>query len=142
MEGTLTFTSDGPVSAIALRINESSSPVNIYTPIVDPYQANNRPVVIPQFVDGGGWTTHVFLVNPTEDTIAGEIRLFKNGEPGQPGVPSEIATEQGLGSVFPYSIPPRGQFILAGRGETGDIGVMFAEIVPTEGRWLHWRMQR
>lgn len=103
--GTLTFTTDGPVSATAFLINNSGgTPLNIYLPIMDPYQANARPLLIPQFADGGGWSSEFHLVNPTEDTITGEIRFFKS-EPGQPGVPAEITTPTGALSVFPYSVP-------------------------------------
>ena len=122
------------MSAVALLVSGSgSSPTNVWLPIMNPYQVNNHVVVIPQFVDGFGWSTHIHLVNQSEDTITGEIRLFKNGEPGQPGVPMEIASEQGVGSVFAYSIEPRGVFSFIGRGEAGETTAGFAEIVPTPG---------
>ena len=134
LNGTVSFTSDVPVYAIALLVGGSgASPTNVYIPIINPYKANDRPVTVPQFVDGGGWTTETYLVNPTEDTITGEIRLFQSAGPDQPGVPLEVSTEQGLGSVFSYTIEPRSLFTLVGRGETGDTRSGFAEIVPTPG---------
>jgi hypothetical protein len=134
VEGTLTFSTTGPVAAVALRSDAAgTNAVNTYVPIFNPYFANKNPVTIPEFVDGGGWTTRIFLVNPTEETITGEIRLFKSGEPGQPGLPSEIATEQGVGSTFIYSIPPRARYILLGRGEQPTVASGYADIVPTNG---------
>jgi len=134
LEGTVTFTSSGPVAAIALRVETGGvNPVNLYLPIIDPYAANDHPLVVPEFVDGGGWTTEFYLINPTEYTETGEIRLFKNADPDQPGVPAEISTEKGVNSVFPYSIPPRGLFKLIGRGESGDTASGYADIVPLDG---------
>ncbi len=134
IEGTLTFTSSGPVAAIALRVETGGvSPVNLYLPIIDPYTANDHPLVMPEFVDGGGWTTEFQLINPTEYTVTGEIRLFKNTEADQPGVPAEIATEKGVDSVFSYSIPPRGLYKLVGLGESGDTSSGYADIVPLDG---------
>ena len=132
--GTLTFTSDLPVSAIGLLagVGETGA-TNVYLPIIDPYTANNHPVAVPQFVDGGGWSTLIHLVNPTEDTISGEIRLFTSPVPDQPGVPFEVSSDQGLGSVFTYSIEPRSLFTIEGRGENGEIRAGFAEIVPSSG---------
>lgn len=136
IEGTVTFTAGSPVTAIALRVESGgANPVNLYMPIIDPYTANNRPLAVPQFVDGGGWTTEFTLINPTESEITGEIRLFKNGEAGQPGVPAEIATEKGINSVFAYSIPPRGLFKVIGRGESGDTTSGYADIVPLNGSY-------
>ncbi|HVQ64395.1 MAG TPA: SBBP repeat-containing protein [Terriglobia bacterium] len=134
LKGTITMQSDSPVSAIALLVSGSgSSPTNVWIPIMNPYLVNNHAVVIPQFVDGFGWSTHIHLVNQSEDLITGEIRLFKNGQPGEPGVPMEIASEQGVGSVFAYSIEPRSVFSFIGRGEAGETTAGFAEIVPTPG---------
>ena len=134
LKGTVTMQTDSPVSAVALLVSGSgSTPSNVWIPIMNPYLVNNHTVVIPQFVDGLGWSTHIHLVNQSEDVITGEIRLFKNGEPGEPGVPMEIASEQGVGSVFAYSIEPRSVYSFIGRGEAGETTAGFAEIVPTPG---------
>ena len=133
--GTFNFSTDGPVSASAFLVNNSGgTPLNIYLPIMDPYQANNRPVVIPHFANGGGWAGEFHLINPTEDTITGEIRFFKNGGPGQPGVPAEITTTEGPLSVFPYSVPPRAFVSVTDRTlDDTIINTGFALVVPSEG---------
>ena len=65
--------------------------------------------------------------------MEGELRLIKNGLPEEGGVPAEIATEQGVNSVFAYSIPPRSLRIITGRGESGEIITGHADIVPASG---------
>ncbi len=136
MEGTFTFTTSSPVSAIALEVSTSGvNPVNVQVPIFDPYAPQKNPIVFPQFVDGAGWTTQLTLVNPTESALTGEIRLFKNAADGQPGVPAEVSTEKGVSSVFAYSIPPRGAYRLITRGEAAETASGYAEIVPLEGSW-------
>jgi hypothetical protein len=107
----------------------------VYLPIYDPYEAQKNPVVLPQFVDGAGWTTQITLINPTEFAINGEIRLFKNTTEGQPGVPAEISSERGVSSVFAYSIPPRGLYRMVGRGESPDLATGYADIVPLDGSY-------
>jgi hypothetical protein len=131
--GTLTYTAELPVATTALLVSSGSTPTNVYLPIMNPYAANNRPLVIPQFVDGEGWGSQFYLINPTEDTITGEIRFFKQGTPGQPGIPAELATELGPNSVFAYSIEPRGLFTLNTQGVSPSLTVGFAHIVPSTG---------
>jgi hypothetical protein len=134
LTGTFTFTSTGPVAAVALRVDTSAAnPVNTHVPIFNPYEVHARTQTLPHFVDGGGWSTLFYLINPTEAEVSGEVRLFKNGEPGQRGVQAEIATERGISSVFAFTIAPRGLFTLIGRGESADTISGFAEIVPAEG---------
>jgi Beta-propeller repeat len=133
--GTLTFQTDvGPVSAVAFRVMGSgASSANVYLPIMNPYLVNDHSVVVPQIVDGGGWNTQFYLINLTENTVTGEIRLSKNDQPGEPGVPMEIQTDQGTNSVFSYSIEPRALYTLTGNGAASDLTTGFAEIVPSPG---------
>jgi hypothetical protein len=111
------------------------NPVNVQIPIFDPYAAQKNPVVFSTLVDGGGWTTQLTLVNPTESALIGEIRLFKNSTEGQPGIPAEVSSEKGVSSVFAYSIAPRSAYRLITRGEASDTAIGYAEIVPLEGSW-------
>ena len=105
----MTYTATLPVAAIALRSSQTGG-TNSYLPIIDPYTANTDPVTIPQYADGGGWSGQVYLVNPTEDIITGEIRFFQAGLPGEPGLPLEVSSDRGTASVFSYSIDPRQSF--------------------------------
>jgi hypothetical protein len=100
---------------------------------MNPYAANNHPLVVPQFVDGGGWSTQFFLNQSDRGDDHRRDPLFKQTDPGQPGVPAELLTEAGLASVFSYSIEPRGLYTLVTRGESPEMTVGFASIVPAAG---------
>ena len=131
--GTLTYTATLPVSAIGLRVAQTGSPVNTYLPIIDPYSANMTPVTIPRFADGAGWSGVVHLVNPTEEIVTGEIRFFKEGPPGEPGLPFEVETDKGSASVFSYSIEPRESYTLASHSAPVEIVAGHVDIVPASG---------
>src|SRR5262249_23864574 len=67
IHGTFTFSSDIPVAVIALRglTNDRNEFLLSTLPVVDiltPHAA--LPTTLPQFADGGGWTTQIVLVNP------------------------------------------------------------------------------
>jgi hypothetical protein len=132
--GTLTYTATMPISGIALRSGQGT-PVNVWLPIIDPYTVNQTPVTIPEFADGGGWSGSIFLINPTEEVITGEIRFFKEGLPGEPGQPFEVATDRGVASVFPYSIEPRQSFSTASHSATAEIIPGYAEVVASPGSY-------
>jgi hypothetical protein len=132
--GSLTFLSTLPVSAVALLVSgvSSSEPVNIHLPIMNPFLAHNRPVFIPQIVDGEGWSTTMYLINSTEEPISGEIRFFRGGAPGEASVPLTLDTNLGVNSVFSYTIEGRGVYQLIGNA-TVDLVTGFAEVVPAAG---------
>jgi hypothetical protein len=134
LEGSFTYFADTHVSTIALRAGSGGgAAVNVYQPIIDYGLANTNPVTIPQFADGGGWSGGIFLVNPTTETISGEIRFYKAGLPGEPGMSVEISTDKGTASVFTYSIDSRQSFTLSSQNQGQDIIAAFAHIVPTSG---------
>ena len=79
--GTFTFDATLPVGALALRgdLNERSEFLMTTLPVAQPASSVSPPVAIPQFADGGGWTTSVLLVNPTDTPIAGSVEFFSSG---------------------------------------------------------------
>jgi Beta-propeller repeat len=131
--GTLVYTSTTPLSTVALRAGSSGSPVNVYLPIINLNLTNDHKQTIPQFADGGGWSGQIYLVNPMDVDISGEIRFYKAGLPGEPGVPVEMATDKGTLSVVPYSIAPHESFFLSTHSEGVDITAAFADVVPADG---------
>jgi hypothetical protein len=134
LEGSLTYFADTHLSAIALRAGSGGGvTVNVYQPIIDYGLANTNPVTIPQFADGGGWSGQIFLVNPTAETISGEVRFYKAGLPGEPGMPVEVVTDKGTGSVLTYSMDSRQSYTLLANSGGQDIVAIFADIVPTSG---------
>jgi hypothetical protein len=132
--GTLTFGAEDFLYVTALRVDETGpNPVNSWVPIIDPYDANDKLVTVPVFSDGEGWSSQFYLINLTEDQIEGEVRLYRNGPAGEPGVPVEIPTELGVNSVFSYSIPRRSMQAIFTRGESSELITGFADIVPHPG---------
>jgi hypothetical protein len=74
----------------------------------------NTSLAIPQFADGGGWTTQVILVNPTDASISGNVELFS------------------LGSVTskPYSIPARSATTFETEGTQENIRTGWIRVTP------------
>jgi len=133
--GTLVYASTTPLSTIALLAGSGGTPVNVYLPIINLNRVNANPITIPQFADGGGWSGQIHLVNPSDMPISGEIRFFKAGLPGEPGMPVEMVTDRGTGSVLSYSIEPHESVLYGTHSETADIVAAFVDVVPTSGSY-------
>jgi hypothetical protein len=94
--GSFTFTASLPVSVVALRGLTNDRGEFLITTL--PVAALDAPpptgtLILPHYVNGGGWTTQVILVNPTDDLMTGSVQFI--GPLGQPG-PS-----------FPYTMSAR-----------------------------------
>jgi len=107
--GSLAISSDQPVSVVALRetLNQRHDPLVTTTPIADLAQPPaTDPIYFPQFVDGGGYTTALVLLNTSTAVETGTLQVFDdNGAP--------LAVNQVGGttdSSFKYSIPIGGVF--------------------------------
>ena len=107
--GSLEISSDQPVSVVALRetLNQRHDPLVTTTPIADltqPLAAD--PIYFSQFVDGGGYTTALVLLNTSNIVETGTLQILDdNGAP--------LAVNQVGGttdSSFRYSIPVGGVF--------------------------------
>jgi hypothetical protein len=106
--GTFTFSSNIPVAAVAIRgrVNERSEFLMTPLPIANPDNTTTVTVFFPHFADGGGWTTHFDLVNPTNATISGTFTFVNQaGSPGSsshysiPAHSSQRFTTQGTDST-------------------------------------------
>jgi hypothetical protein len=111
LRGTFTFRSSTPVAAIVLRgfTNERSEFLMTTLPVTDlNASAQNQPIVFPHYADGGGWTTQIILVNPTDFPMNGTMQFFGQitsaATSDTISVPSSVPSGMGL---FDYSIPPR-----------------------------------
>lgn len=103
LTGTFTFSSNIPVSVVALRgrINERSEFLLTTLPVTDLSAApSTAPIVFPHFAAGAGWTTQIVLVNPTDATLTGVLE-FRD--------PSGRVTNP-FNNNLTYSIPPRSSF--------------------------------
>jgi len=78
INGAFTFSSSGPVAAIALRgrTNERSEFLMTTLPVVDLAAAPSYDTVtMAHFASGLGWSTHVVLLNPTNGVISGTLQF-------------------------------------------------------------------
>jgi hypothetical protein len=105
LTGAFTFSSNIPVAVVTLRsrINERSDFLLTTLPVTDLSTAPSAaPIVFPHFAAGGGWTTQIALVNPTDTTLTGGLE-FRD--------PSGQVTNP-FNSNLTYSIPPRSSFVM------------------------------
>jgi hypothetical protein len=118
--GTFTFSSNIPVSAIALRglSNERSDFLVTTLPIANPDAPSPATAFFPHYAAGAGWTTQFMLINPTDDVIAGTLNLV-----GQDG--SNAATVR-------YSIPARASWRYAASSADASVHVGSAAAVPDQ----------
>jgi hypothetical protein len=115
MEGTFTFNaSPAPVSAIALRgfTNERGEFLMTTLPVSPLAQGFQGSVMMfPHFVEGGGWTTGVVLINPTDAPLSGRVEFLGRGA-GNSTDPVRVRIKGDYRSTFSYSIPPRSEYRL------------------------------
>jgi Copper type II ascorbate-dependent monooxygenase, C-terminal domain len=121
--GSFTFTSSKAVAAVALRgvVNERSNFLMTTLPVVDlSSSTSTTAAVFPHFADGGGWTTNIMLVNPTDSLISGTLRFT---DP----IGSPV-------SSLNYSIPAKGarQFGTGGSGDEVTVGAAY--VVPAQNQ--------
>ena len=127
-EGTFSYASDVPVSAMAIRgvYNERGDFLMSTLPVIDlssPPQTG--VVVVPHFADGGGWTTQILLVNPGNSAANGKVE-FRDPNGALTSVP---LSNQATGD---YLIPPRSSRKLATTG-AGATTTGSVRIIPTGG---------
>ena len=64
-------------------------------------------LIVPHFVDGGGWKTQLFLVNSTDVQISGIVQFYGEGTPNSQAVPITLTVNGQVGTGFIYTIRPR-----------------------------------
>ncbi len=117
--GSLEITSDQPLSILALRMttNQRQEVLFTSTPIADLTRTPTAaPTYFPQFVDGGGCTSTVILLNTSGATASGSLRILKyDGNPFT--VVNQV--DGSASSTFRYEqIPPGGGYVLRTDGST------------------------
>jgi hypothetical protein len=133
IQGTFTFTSNVPVSAVALRsfIPEDGLGALYSTlPVVDTSVfTGTDPLGLAHFADGTEWTTEVVLVNPTGNTLTGTLQFLVDGlNPF-----TAIATDKGTQNSFSYSIPRESSYTLKTLGRSNPLAVGSVRITPATG---------
>jgi len=113
--GSFTFTSSMPVSTIALLgfTNERGIFLTTTLPVIDLLSKETPPSILPHFVDGGGWTTDLILVNPSDEPLSGRAEVV-------------------AGPSFDYSIAARAsvRIPMSGLEGTGWIRIVTAGRLP------------
>lgn len=130
--GSLEVDSDQPISVLALRgiYTQRRDFLLTTTPVADLMQPPaNGPAYFPQFVDGGGYTTSLILMNTSELTENGSLEILDDhGDP----FPVRQAGG-GTGSIFRYSIPPNGVFRFQTDGSPADVKSGWVRVMPDSG---------
>ncbi len=130
--GSLEILSDQRLSIVALRetVNQRHEALFTTTPIADLKQppATDR-IYFPQFVDGGGYTTALVLLNTSNAAETGTLQIFDdNGAP--------LAVNQVGGttdSSFKYSIPWGGVFRFQTDGFPASVKAGWVLLTPDAG---------
>src|SRR3989454_841265 len=101
---SMTFTSLAPVSVLAIRgrTNERSEFLISPLPVSDLSAPSTEIAYIPNFADGGGWSTQVALTNTSDDVVTGSVRFFSPS-----GQALTLTVSGQSGTRFDYSIPAR-----------------------------------
>ena len=105
--GTMTIEAYGPpVSMLAIRgfTNERSEFLISSVPVLE--QGFGEDWFLPHYANGGGWTTQVVLVNPTDRPVRGIFQFINNDSLTGDDQPIEIVVDGKSDSSFSYSIPP------------------------------------
>jgi hypothetical protein len=130
--GSLEISSSAPVSIVALRLttNQRGETLLTSTPLADlvrPLSPN--PLAFPQFVDGGGYTTMLMLLNTSGRTETGRVQSFSDD-----GTPLSIRQAGGtIASSLEYSIPPGGLYVMETDSSSPAVSAGWAQVTPTDG---------
>ncbi len=130
--GTLSLTSDQPLSVLALRgiTNQRNDFLITSTPIADLTRPlAGSPVYFPQFVDGGGYTTSLILTNTSGETETGVFQIMDND--GTPFVVRQAGIT--ADSSFRYSIPPNGVFRFQTDGSPAGVKAGWLRLIADAG---------
>jgi hypothetical protein len=127
--GSLEISSDQPVSVLALRgtTNQRDEFLITTTPVADltpPFFVSN--LYFPHFVDGGGYTTSLLLLNREAESESGTIQILDSK--GQPLVVTRA--DGTTGSSFPYSISPNGVFHFQTDGSADALKDGWVQVIP------------
>jgi hypothetical protein len=119
MQRSFTFDSNVDVSVIALRgfTNERSEFLITTLPVAVPNQPVSGTTVIPHYAEGGGWSTKVMLLNPTDSAISGNVQFVN---------PSGSTT-----GGEAYQIPPRSVWMTTKESSSSEIVTGSIEISPS-----------
>jgi hypothetical protein len=106
--GTFKYSSSVPVSASGMRGITQSTGEFLFSSLplsMDGQSASGS--VLPMFVDGGGWTTEVVLMNRSSAPQHGTVQFYGPGTTTEAAPLLEMRANGETRSTFDYSIPPQ-----------------------------------
>lgn len=131
--GSLDISSDQPLSVVALRLttNQRGEALLTTTPVADLNTPSlNAPLYFPQFADGEGFTSSLVLLNTSNTTQTGTVRLFDTD-----GGALEVRQSGGArSSVFAYSIPSNGAYTFQTDGSSDKLQRGWVLLTPDPGK--------
>jgi len=97
-------------------VSAESGTSEISSPVKTSMIGGNRAKVtaFPQFALGGGWATQISIVDTKGVSATGRIAWFDKA-----GQPTNVTMNGETASVFQYTVPPNGSFLLAPRDAHG-----------------------
>src|SRR5262249_6707276 len=130
--GSLEITSSQSISVAALRLttNQRGETIFTSTPIADLTRPQTSvPLFFSQLANGGGFTSSVVLLNYSTSSERGFIALFSDT-----GAPVVVQQAGGAsGSIFRFSIPASGCFVLQTDGYPASTQVGWIRVTPNAG---------
>lgn len=130
--GSLEISSDQPVAVMGLRMMTNQRGEALMAPTAQVNMAVARPtssIYSPLFVDGGGQSGSMILMNTSNATETGRVRFWNSdGSPGAVELTNGDAT-----TTFNYGIPAGGVAIYDTRGQASNLRTASAEIIPDQG---------
>jgi hypothetical protein len=134
VQGTFSFTASVPVAVIALRgfTNERGEFLVTTQPVVDTSAIPaTGATTLAHFADGGGWTTQVIMINPTDTVLSGTVQFRGKGSASDAATAQTVIANGQAASDFAYSIPPRSSFKLTTSGGSSTTSAGTVRIVPS-----------
>jgi hypothetical protein len=129
---SLEIAGDQPLSVLALRgtNNQRNDFLITTTPVADLTKPlSSSSIYFPQFVDGGGYTTSLVLLNTSSVVEAGALEILDDN-----GAPLSVQLVGGTaGSSFRYSIQPNGAFRLQTDGSPTNFNKGWVRLTPDAG---------
>jgi hypothetical protein len=130
--GSLEIAGSQPLSVLALRgtYNQRNDFLITTTPTADlTNPLTNSSLYFPQFVDGGGYTTSLILMNTSGSSETGTFQIMDGN--GSPLTVTQAGGE--AHSSFSYSIPPGGSYHFQTEGSPADPNTGWVRLTPDPG---------
>jgi hypothetical protein len=132
--GSLEIASNQALSVLGLRgtTNQREEFLMTTTPVADlTHLLDENPISFPQFVDGGGYTTSIILLNASSVPEKGTLDIMDSK--GEPFIVNQVGGT--TGSRFKYSIPPGGVYRFQTDGSPAGVKAGWMRLTPDEGTW-------